>query len=65
MPVRDYRPWSHEDDIHMKPGEVHEPYASVPPDYSADLEGALAAIAKQDVSLTGGPRGRIAGQPGR
>ncbi len=59
MPVRDYRPWSHEDDIHMEPGAVHDPYASVPPDYAADLEGALAAIAKQDVSLTGGPRGKL------
>jgi hypothetical protein len=61
MPVRDYRPWSHEEDIHMEPGAVHEPYDSRPPDYASDLESALANIAKQDVSLTGGPRGRLPG----
>ena len=60
MPVRDYRAWSHDDDIHMEPGTVHEPYSGgTPGDFSPDLESALAAIAKQDVSLTGGPRGKL------
>ncbi len=64
MPVRDYKQYTHEDEIHMNPGDVHDPYASVPADYPSDLDSALAAVAKQDVSLTGGPRGKLPG-PGR
>jgi hypothetical protein len=59
-PVRDYRPWSHDDEVvFMRPGEIHEPYSPVPPPFESDLESALARIAQQDVSLTGGPRGKL------
>ncbi len=58
--VRDYRPWSHDDEIvFMRPGEIHEPYSSVPPPLDSELDGALARIAQQDVSITGGPRGKL------
>ena len=57
--VRDYRPWSHEDEIGMRPGEIHEPYSTVPPPLDSDLESALGRIAQQDVSLNGGPRGKL------
>ncbi|HEX3394266.1 MAG TPA: hypothetical protein VHS52_07040 [Acidimicrobiales bacterium] len=64
--VRDYRPWSHEDEIcFMMPGEVHEPYSPMPPGFSPELEGALNRIAQQDVSLTGGPRGKLPRDGGR
>ena len=56
--VRDYRPWSHEDEICMRPGEIHEPYSEIPPPLSGELDSALQRIAQQDVSLTGGPRGK-------
>lgn len=56
---RDYSPWSHDDEVSMKAGEIHEPYSTVPPAYDSDLESALARIAQQDVSLTGGPRGKL------
>jgi len=58
-PVRDYSAWGHEDEIRMRPGEVHEPYSSVPPDYDSELDSALARIAQRDVSPTGGPRGKL------
>ncbi len=58
--VRDYRPWSHDDEIvFMRPGEIHEPYRDVPPPLDSDLDSALNRIAQQDVSLTGGPRGKL------
>jgi hypothetical protein len=57
--VRDYGPWSHDDETFMRPGEVHEPYGEVPPPLDSDLDSALQQIAKQDVSLTGGPRGKL------
>ncbi len=58
--VRDYRPWSHDDEIvFMRPGEIHEPYSSVPPAYDSELDNALSRVAQQDVSLTGGPRGKL------
>ncbi|MFN2606817.1 MAG: hypothetical protein ABR511_02795 [Acidimicrobiales bacterium] len=57
--VRDYGPWSHEDEIQMYAGEVHEPYSPAPPALDSQLDGALARIAQQDVSLTGGPRGKL------
>ncbi len=58
--VRDYRAWSHDDEIvFMRPGEVHEPYQEIPPPYPSELESALQRIAQQDVSLTGGPRGKL------
>jgi hypothetical protein len=60
--VRNYRPWSHEEEICMPPGEVHEPYDPMPAPYDSDLDSALAQIAKQDF---GGPRGRLDGQGGR
>ncbi len=58
--VRDYRQWSHQDEIvFMRPGEIHEPYPEIPPPYDSDLESALSRVAQQDVSLTGGPRGKL------
>ena len=58
--VRDYKPWSHDDEIvFMRPGEIHEQYSSVPPAYDSELESALGRIAQQDVSATGGPRGKL------
>ena len=58
--VRDYRQWSHEDElVFMRPGEIHEPYSEIPPPFSSDLDSALQRIAQQDVSLTGGPRGKL------
>ncbi|MGI9033132.1 MAG: hypothetical protein ACR2HY_05535 [Acidimicrobiales bacterium] len=61
MRIRDYGQWTHEDEIQMRPGEVHEPYSTIPPDLSSDLDSALARIAQQDVGLTGGPRGKLFG----
>lgn len=57
--VRRYTEWSHEDEIFMHPGEIHEPYSTVPPDYDSALDSALDRVARQDVSLTGGPRGKL------
>lgn len=59
MSVRDYRPWSHDDEIcFMMPGEIHEPCNPLPPAFPPELESALDRIARQDVSATGGPRGK-------
>lgn len=44
--VRDYRG---PNEIHMEPGELHDPTNTVPP-YSPELESALARIARQDCS---------------
>ncbi len=44
--VRDY---THENEIHMEPGELHDPTNTVPP-YSPELEAALARISVQDCS---------------
>jgi len=44
--VRDY---THPNEIHMEPGELHEPTNTVPA-YSADLEAALARVSRQDCS---------------
>ena len=44
--VRDYRG---PNEIHMEPGELHDPTNTVPP-YSAELESALARVARQDCS---------------
>ena len=57
--VRDYSQWSHDDEVVMRPAEVHEPYSTIPPDYDSELENALSRIAQQDVSATGGPRGKL------
>jgi hypothetical protein len=47
MPLaRDY---THDNEIHMEPGELHEPTNTVPP-YPPDLEAALARVARQDCS---------------
>lgn len=45
--VRDYR---HIHEIHMEPGDLHEPYTPAPLPYPAELESALARVARQDVS---------------
>ncbi len=64
--VRDYRPWSHDDEIcFMLPCEVHEAYSPMPGPFSAELESALNRIAQQDVGLTGGPRGKLPIHSGR
>ena len=57
--VRDYSPWSHDDEVFMRPGEIHEPYSTVPGGFDSEIDSALARIAQQDVSLTGGPRGKL------
>ena len=44
--VRDY---THPNEIHMEPGELHEPTNTVP-SYPADLESALSRVARQDCS---------------
>ena len=44
--VRDY---TGPNEIHMEPGELHDPTNTVPP-YSPELESALARIARQDCS---------------
>jgi len=64
--VRDYRPWSHDDEIcFMMPAEVHEAYSPMPGPFPPELESALNRIAQQDVSLTGGPRGKLSLHSGR
>jgi len=45
--VRDY---SQVREIHMEPGELHEPYSPAPHPYPAELESALARVARQDCS---------------
>jgi hypothetical protein len=59
MRVRDYGQFDHEEEIQMRPGEIHEPYSSIPPDFDSNLDSALARIAQQDVGLTGGPYGKL------
>ena len=44
--VRDYRG---PNEIHMEPGDLHEPTNTVPP-YPPELEAALSRIARQDRS---------------
>jgi hypothetical protein len=44
--VRDY---THPNEIHMEPGELHEPTNTVP-GYSPELDAALDRIARQDCS---------------
>lgn len=61
MIVRDYRPYSHEDEIHMVPGVIHDPTPVTPPGLSSALDKALDDIARQDVSYNGGPRGKVRG----
>ena len=43
------RDYTHENEIHMEPGELHEPTNTVPP-YPTDLEAALARVSRQDCS---------------
>jgi hypothetical protein len=45
--VRDY---SHIHEIHMEPGDLHEPYSPAPLPYPAELESALSRVARQDCS---------------
>jgi len=62
MSVRDYRPYSHEDEIHMVPGVIHDPTSVRPPDLASGLDKALDDVARQDVSYNGGPRGKVRGR---
>jgi len=54
--VRDY---THENEIHMEPGELHDPTNTVPA-YSPELEAALARVARQDCSKLKGTEFDIA-----
>jgi hypothetical protein len=45
--VRDY---SQIHEIHMEPGDLHEPTNPVPPPFPPALESALARVARQDCS---------------
>ena len=54
--VRDY---THENEIHMEPGELHEPTNTVPP-YPPELEAALARVSRQDCSRLKGTEFDIA-----
>ena len=54
--IRDYRQWSHEKEISMRPGELHEPYDTVPEPLTPELDEALNRVAQQD--LGGGPWNR-------
>ena len=54
MKPRDY---SYPGEIHMEPGEIHDPVGSIP-GYPSALESALASVARQDVSAIPQLRGR-------
>jgi hypothetical protein len=54
--VRDY---THENEIHMEPGELHDPTNTVPP-YPPELESALARVSRQDCSRLKGTEFDIA-----
>ena len=54
MHPRDY---SHPEEIHMEPGELHEPTNTVPP-FPQALESALADVARKDVAAIPQLRGR-------
>ncbi len=54
--IRDYRQWSHEKEISMRPGELHEPYQTVPEPLAPELDEALNRVAQQD--LGSGPWNR-------
>ena len=43
------RDYTHPNEIHMEPGELHEPTNTVPP-YPPELEAALDRISRQDCS---------------
>jgi len=45
---RDTRDYSMPDEIHMEPGELHEPTNTVP-GYSSPLESALSQVARRNV----------------
>ena len=45
---RDTRDYSMPDEIHMEPGELHEPTNTVP-SYSANLESALSQVSRHNV----------------
>lgn len=46
--ARDVRDYSMPDEIHMEPGELHEPTNTVPA-YTATLESALSQVARRNV----------------
>ena len=43
------RDYTHENEIHVEPGWIHEPTNTVPP-LPPDLEAALSRVARQDCS---------------
>ena len=43
------RDYSHQNEIHVEPGWIHEPTNTVPP-YPPELESALSRVANQDCS---------------
>ena len=56
-----YRPrdYSHPEEIHMEPAELHEPTNTVPP-YPSALENALERVARQNLTALGGTEYQIA-----
>jgi len=54
--VRDY---THDNEIHMESGDLHEPTNTVP-NFAPDLESALARVSRQDVSRLKGTEFDIA-----
>lgn len=53
---RDYRD---SEEIHMEPGELHDPTNTVP-GYSSELESAMAQVANRDVAPLKGTAHNIA-----
>ena len=53
------RDYTHDNEIHVEPGWIHEPTNTVPP-YPAELEAALARISQQDRSKLKGTEFDIA-----
>lgn len=48
------RDYTTTDEIHMEPGELHDPTNTVP-SYPSGLESALANVANKNVAALGGP----------
>ncbi len=53
------RDYTTTDEIHMDPGELHDPVGSIPA-YSSNLESALSSVSNKNVAALGGPAYDIA-----